>query len=93
MTTTNIPGWLEIDGERVAEALQDAGEKLDGANGELVLNFAAVRRIAPDALRALEELAGSADDKSVKVVLHGVNVSVYKVLKLARLSPRFTFAA
>jgi anti-anti-sigma regulatory factor len=93
MTTTNIPEWLEIDAERVADALQEAGEKLESANGELVLDFASVRRIGPDAIRAMEELARCADDKTVKIVLSSVNVNVYKVLKLARLAPRFSFAA
>jgi anti-anti-sigma regulatory factor len=41
-------------------------------------------------LRALEGLADAADEKSVKVVLCGLNVDIYKVLKLARLSPRFS---
>jgi anti-anti-sigma regulatory factor len=93
MTRTEIPELLEIDGERLAEALQAAGEKLNGASGELVLDFSSVRRVDPSALKAIEELAGSADDKAVKVVLRGVNVNVYKVLKLARLAPRFSFVA
>jgi anti-anti-sigma regulatory factor len=82
---------FEVDGEIVAEALQAAGEKLDGAGGELVLDLSSVRRVDRNALKALEELAASADDKAVKVVLRGVNVNVYKVLKLARLAPRFSF--
>jgi len=93
MTTTNIPVWMEIDGEHTAEALRQAGENLDSANGEVVLDFASVRRLDPAALKAMEELASSAHEKAVKVVLRGVNVNVYKVLKLARLSPRFAFMA
>ena len=38
----------------------------------------------------MEKLAGSADKKAVKVVLRGVNVAVYKVLKLMRLEARFS---
>jgi hypothetical protein len=41
----------------------------------------------------MEKLAGVADDKAVKVVLRGVNVDVYKVLKLVNLTPRFSFLA
>jgi anti-anti-sigma regulatory factor len=93
MTRTEIPELLEMDGEHVAEALQAAGEKLDGSGGEMVLDFSSVRRVDPSALKAMEELAGSADDKAVKVVLRGVNVNVYKVLKLAKLAPRFSFVA
>jgi hypothetical protein len=40
----------------------------------------------------MEALAGAADDKGIKVVLRGVNVDIYKVLKLAKLSSRFAFA-
>jgi len=86
-----IPAWLEIDGEGVVQALQEARERLESAEGDLFLDFSSVRRIDPRALRTMEKLAGVADDKAVKVVLRGVNVDVYKVLKLARLAPRFSF--
>ena len=55
----------------------------------MFLDFSAVRRMNPAALRAIEDFAGAADEKSVKVTLRGVNVDIYKVLKLARLSSRF----
>jgi anti-anti-sigma regulatory factor len=83
--------WLKIDEERLIPALQDAREKLDGADGKVVLDFSSVRRIDAGALAAMEKLAGTADEKAVKVVLRGVNVDVYKVLKLVKLSPRFSF--
>jgi anti-anti-sigma regulatory factor len=86
-----IAVMFKIDGERVIPALQQAGEKLDTANGQLVLDFSAVRRIDPASLSALEELAGRADGRGVKLALRGVNIDVYKVLKLARLAPRFSF--
>jgi anti-anti-sigma regulatory factor len=86
-----IAEWLKIDEERVVQNLQEAREQLDSADGELVLDFSSLRRIDPSALRAIEELAGRADDKSVKVVLRGVNVDIYKVLKLVKLAPRFSF--
>jgi hypothetical protein len=38
-------------------------------------------------------LAGAADEKAVKVALRGVHVDVYKVLKLVKLTPRFSFPA
>jgi anti-anti-sigma regulatory factor len=50
-----------------------------------------VRRIDPSVLRVLDEFAGKADNKGVKVVLRGVNVDVYKVLTLAKLTSRFSF--
>ena len=88
---TTIAAWLSIDENNVVPALREAAEKLDGAGGEVVLDFVAVRRIDSSALRALEELAGLAEKNSVKVVLRGINVDVYKVLKLVKLAPRFTF--
>ena len=83
--------FLTIDGEHVEDFLQDARTKLDSAQGEIVLDFAGVRRIAPKAVRALQELADSADTKGIQIGLHGVNVEIYKVLKLVRLAPRFCF--
>ncbi len=86
-----IAVFLNIDNERLVPALQEAGEKLDSADGEAVLDFSSVRRIDTSALRALEELAQIADEKAVKVALRGVNVDVYKVLKLVKLTRRFSF--
>lgn len=84
--------FLNIDEARVVAALREAGEKLDGTEGEAVLDFSSVCRIDPAAVRALEAIARAADEKSVKVVLRGVTVDVYKVLKLMKLTNRFTFA-
>ncbi len=83
--------FLNIEETRVVPALREAGEKLDGTEGEVVLDFSSVRRIDSNALPAIEELARIADERSVKVVLRGVNIDVYKVLKLVKLSRRFSF--
>jgi anti-anti-sigma regulatory factor len=83
--------FLNIEETRVVPALREAGEKLDGTEGEVVLDFSSVRRIDSNALPVIEELARIADEKSVKVVLRGVNIDVYKVLKLVKLSRRFSF--
>jgi len=89
---TMIPVWLNIDEKRVVTALQEAGEKLNGTTSEAVLDFSSVCRINSSALRAMEEFVGVANDKGVKVLLCGVNVGVYKVLKLAKLASRFSFS-
>jgi anti-anti-sigma regulatory factor len=86
-----IASWLKIDGEHLVQHLQDARDRLNTADGELVLDFASVRRIDPSAVKEMETLASVADEKSVKVVLRGVNVEVYKVLKFVRLARRFSF--
>lgn len=69
----------------------EAAEKVRGASGETILDFSCVPRIDASAVGALEELASLAEERSVKVVLRGVNGEVYKVLKLLRLSERFLF--
>ena len=86
-----IAVWLKIDGEHVADTLREAGERLDRADGEVVLDFSSVRRIDPSALTAMEKLATAAADKDVKLVLRGVNVEIYKVLKLMKVASRFGF--
>jgi len=59
----------------------------------VVLDFSSVRRVDPSAVRAMEGFADTADDKAVKVALRGVNVDVYKVLKLVKLASRFSFVS
>jgi len=86
-----IAAWLKIDGEHAVRDLQQACEKLDGAEGELVLDFSSIVRMDPAAINALDDLALAADQKGVKVALRGVNVDVYKVLKLVKMTPRFSF--
>ena len=44
-----------------------------------------------NAVRELEVLAGLAEGRSVKVVLRAVNVGIYRVLKLLKLTQRFSF--
>lgn len=80
-----------MDEQHFVLALQEAGEKLNGGSGEVVLDFSSVSRIVPSAVRAMEAFADTADDKAVKVVLRNVNVDIYKVLKLVKLAPRFEF--
>jgi len=86
-----IAVWLKVDEERVVQALHDAADKLDSVEGELALDFSSVQRIDPNDLRAMAEFADMADNRSVKVVLRGVNLGAYKVLKLVKLASRFSF--
>ena len=89
MSATAI--FLNMDEERVVLALQEATSGLDGVQGEVVLDFSSVRRIDSGALLALEEFVQVADEKALKIVLRGVNVHMYKVLKLVKLTSRFSF--
>lgn len=93
MARETISVWLKIDEERMAQALQEAGKKLDSVEGEVTLDFSSVQRIDPSGVNAMQEFASLADGRGVKVVLRGVNVNVYKVLKLVRLGTRFSFVS
>ena len=83
--------FFEIAAENVAFSLQEARMKLNGALGDTVLDFSSVRRIDSQALRAMEELVDLAQEKSVQIAVRGVNVDIYKVLKLVKLAPRLNF--
>jgi len=89
---STIAMFIKIDGKRIAEGLQEAQSKLNGSS-EAVLDFTSVLRVQPKDLAALEELAQVAEDRGIKIELHGVNVGIYKVLKLAKLASRFAFRA
>ena len=75
----------------VTTALQSASEKLDAAEGELVLDFCSVKRLTPGDLKALQELADAASSRGIRIALRSVNVDVYKVLKLVKLTPHLSF--
>ena len=89
MTTNGT--WLKVDGKRPVTDLHDAINSLDRTESELVIDCSEVRRLDPRAVEALEELAKKADDRHVRVVLHGAGVEVYKVLRLVKLTARFSF--
>ena len=80
----------KIDGRQIAESLKVVRRKLEAAEVEAVLDFASVLRIDPAGLREMEELANT-EVTGEKICLLHVNVEIYKVLKLAKLSERFNF--
>ena len=86
-----IAEWLKVDESRLMQSLQEADQKLDQAGGEVILDFTSVRRVDAQALRKLEWLADQADAKALKFGLRGVNINIYKVLKLMKLTSRFWF--
>jgi anti-anti-sigma regulatory factor len=83
---------LTVDDRWVVQGLEQAREKLELAEGELVLDFSSVTRLDPSAVTALKAFADLADARNVKLVLRAVNVDIYKVLKLVKLARRFSFA-
>lgn len=68
----------------------EATEKL-AAGEEVVLDFSSMSRVTTASIEALEKLAAAAEQKSARITLRGVNVDVYRALKVARLAPRFSF--
>ena len=88
---TSVSGFHKLDVDEVARELEGVRAHLDHEGKEIVLDFSAVHRIDPKALRGMHDLACAAEQKSVKVSLLGVNVEIYKVLKLVSLAPRFNF--
>lgn len=87
-----IAVFLTLDERQASSALQEAAGRLEDKGGEVVLDFSSVRRIDSGSLRALEQFADAAGKKEVRVVLRGVNVSLYRTLKLVKLAQRFSFA-
>lgn len=85
-TVSNV--WLRVDGSDPGDDLRQAAGRLKEAGGEAVVDFSAVKRIDAGALSALEKLAREAESSGVKLALYGVNVSVYKALKVMKLVPR-----
>ena len=88
MVTSTVS--LKLNGADLVAALEAAGEKLESMQGEMILDFSSVSRISPAGVSAMSDFADSAEERSVNVVLRGVNVDVYRVLKLARLAERFS---
>jgi anti-anti-sigma regulatory factor len=89
--TASHTNWSEV--EQAAEALvRGALEQVRRGDREVVADFSAVPRIGAAGLRAVEDLAAQAKESSAKVVLRGVNVEVYKTLKMSGVAGEFGFA-
>lgn len=86
-----IAAWPNLVEGHEVQALREATEKLDSAEGEVVFDFSSIQRIDANTLVALEKFAQSAEEKTVSVVLRNVNVDIYKALMLVRLISRFSF--
>ena len=75
-----------------AGSVNEAIDQVRAGAAAVVLDFSAFERIDAAALRGLEELARAAEPQAAKIVLAGVHVNVYKVLKLMNLTGAFSFA-
>ncbi len=90
MTNISTLQLFAIDGERAAQDLQEICGKRDTTSAEVVLDFSDVQRIDPRAIAALETLARRSSKGAATITLRGLNVNIYKVLKLAGLSSCFS---
>jgi len=88
MSTSNV--YLRVNGNGFP-ASRALIECLRTTGGELTLDFASSPRIEADVLSALESLAEQAREGQVGIVLTGVSVGVYRVLKLVKLDSRFSY--
>jgi anti-anti-sigma regulatory factor len=91
MHAATISEWLVMNEEHLLHELQQAAQMLGDFQKDVVLDFSSVRRIDAAATRELEKVAGIADVHSVKVSLRGINIDIYRVLKLVNLASRFSF--
>jgi len=82
---------VEMEKTQLAAALRRTIEMLNGGDSEAMLDFSPVDHVDASELKSLERLAQIAGEKSVRITLRGVNVAVYKALKLANLTERFSF--
>jgi anti-anti-sigma regulatory factor len=83
---------VKVDDANIATTIDKVSEKLNASEGEVLIDCNALMRLDGGALRALEDLARLAREKETKVVLRGMNVELYRVLKLTRLTSTFVFA-
>jgi anti-anti-sigma regulatory factor len=91
MSPTVKSSSFVIDGEHVAQQLNEICGKLATEGPEVLLDFFLAQTLDPAGIQALEELACAAGIENAKIVLRGMNIEMYKVLKLAGLSDNFTF--
>jgi len=82
---------LAIEEASLISLLERAKKNLPDERGELVLDFSAVHRIDAAGLRALEEFARFSHKKEIQIILRGVQVDLYKALKLIGLTDQFSF--
>jgi len=81
---------VETTDRNIVTTIRDAAKNL-GAGTETILDLSSVERLDASGLQALEDLAAAAGQQSVKPTLRGANIAVYKVLKLTKLTQRFSF--
>ena len=80
----------KVEGDPVP-AIDEVSERLNDSGDQILVDLSSVGRIHPSAVAALDRLARAAEDRGIRIVLEGVSVEVYRVLKLVKLAARFSF--
>ncbi|HTZ84784.1 MAG TPA: STAS domain-containing protein [Candidatus Acidoferrales bacterium] len=81
-----------VEENSLISLLEKAKQEPNNTRTDLVLDCSTVHRIDAADLRALEDFAQFATEKELNVILRGVRVDLYKVLKLIGLTNYFSFA-
>lgn len=90
MTNTLL---FRVDPADLPAALDEARAAFERSqDSEVMLDLAALARIDTAGVAALVELARAAADRNVRLRARGVNVAVYKVLRLAGAADGIAFA-
>jgi anti-anti-sigma regulatory factor len=93
MNVATMAMRFQVEQERITSIVQEAAQKLEKTDVDLVLDFSSVSRLDTSSVEALEELAQLAENRGAEIVLREVNIDVYKVLKLIGLTTKFEFTA
>lgn len=88
MTNTE---FTSVDEQKLVFQLGSIAKDMQGEPREIALDFSSVSRLSSKDVIAIEAFVRTAEDKKVKVTLRGVNVPIYKSLKLVKLARRFSF--
>ena len=84
---------LKADEKNLSDILRGARQKLESEGGELVVDLSSLRRVDASSLLAMQEFATMAQGEGAKLVLRGVSVDLYRVMKLVKLTAAFSFTA
>jgi ABC-type transporter Mla MlaB component len=82
---------LKMEESTAASTLLENRAGLGACGADVVLDFAAMRRIDTATVAALQEFSRAASQQNVRMVLRGVSVDIYKVLKLVKLTAPLSF--
>ena len=84
---------VNLEDGTLAAALEEVSGRLENGGRHLVLDFSSVERLSTAEVHAIDEFTRTADEKGVKVIIRGLDVELYRALKLAKLPVRLSLIA